>query len=138
MADHDDVVKHLVTAVNLTPHEVVLYCADSDHEKVIRKFPASGQQARVVWKEPVSTSILTAEGVVRLVEPRTEVDALDWPDNVKSGDVVIVSDMFARAAVGRTTHPLLVPDTDPKSVLRDSDGRIMGVRGFVVYPPKQA
>lgn len=132
--DYDDILTRLTTAVNLTPHEVVLYCIVSD-EKVIHKFPSTGQQARVVWKEPVSSFFSTAEGTVCLVEPRTEVEALDWPDNVKSEDLVIVSDMFARAAVGRVTQTLLVPDTDPKSVLRDSDGRIIGVRGFVVYPP---
>jgi hypothetical protein len=58
-----------------------------------------------------------------------------FPDDIElnDGDVLIVSTIAANALqlTENCNYTILVPDTGPDSVLRDSSGNIAGVKRFI-------
>ena len=111
--------------VNLTPHDVVVFLPDGSKKVYSR----SGTVARVRTRaEPMGE----VDGVPTVQIEYGEIEGLpDQPD----GNYYIVSILVLQAAE-RLEHPLLpwllAPDTGPESAVRDEQGRIVGVKRFVV------
>jgi len=105
--------------INLTPHNVVIV---DEQGNVILDIPPSGQVARVRVKQTPTGEVCgipvvqtTFEGVENLPGPR-------------EGVIYVVSSMVAQVVSGR--QDVVAPDTSPESVVRDEDGRIVGVKRF--------
>lgn len=111
--------------INLTPHDITVFLSN-DEKKI---YPRSGRVARVSVKaEPIGE----VDGVPTVQIEYGEIEGLpERPD----GNYYIVSVLVLQAAE-RLDHPmlpwLLAPDTGPESAVRDDQGRIVGVRRFVV------
>ncbi|GIQ64893.1 hypothetical protein PACILC2_34610 [Paenibacillus cisolokensis] len=107
---------------NLTPHEVVIYNAEGTD--IIASIPASGVVARVAQTAKPQSPV---NGIPVVLTEYGEVDGLppEQPDvyNIVS---IVVAQALAAAGVKRTD--ILVPDSGPASVVRDPDGKILGVR----------
>jgi len=104
--------------VNLTPHDVVIV---NDNSEEIKRYPASGQVARVnTQAEPIGE----VDGIQVVRTKYGDVDGL--PDK-QPDTVYLVSLVVAQALRGSRTD-VYVPDTGPGSVVRDDKGQIIGVK----------
>lgn len=119
--------------LNLTPHEVVIGAGAGR-----AVLPASGQVARLLStpQVPLATVHVGALHVDAYSPPSfTEVVGLETLAPT-SGRPIVVSAMVAEYMVS-TKHPyrgaILAPDTGPASVLRDTEGRIVGVGRLILY-----
>ena len=101
--------------INLTPHPVNIFLDGADDPIVIAP---SGIVPRVA-----STATVVAPGFVTTVMG----DVTDLPDPVP-GRLLIVGAMVRTALPDR--DDLIGPDTSPTGAVRNSDGMIIGVRGF--------
>lgn len=120
--------------VNLTPHEVVLF--DQEGKNEIARYPASGVVARVSTTEKVVGEL---EGVPLVNTEYGEVTGL--PSEPEPGTYYVVSILVAQAV--QSNHEMyekfkgriLVPNTSPTplGVVRDEQGRIRGVKSFIVF-----
>jgi hypothetical protein len=112
--------------VNLTPHEVVIYSPDG--KDVILRVPPSGKTARVSVKSEVINYIA---GIP--IRKTTYGDVEGLPET-QPGTVYIVSTivLIALQAKGITRTDVVSPDTSPDSVIRDAQGKILGVKYFQV------
>jgi hypothetical protein len=119
-------MSEVVKFINLTPHEVVLY--DETAQNVILKIPPSGKVARVSVKSEIVGNI---DGVP--IRRTTYGDIQDLPDPLPN-TVYIVSTvlLIALQAKGIRRTDVVSPDTNPDSVIRDTNGRVMGVKYFQV------
>lgn len=108
--------------VNLTPHEVRVGGV---------KFPPSGKVCRVVDEIIEISSNLQGFDTARCLP--LEVENLPW-ENEAPGSVYIVSRLVLDTLKmwGYSRSDVVAPDTGPKSVTRDADGRITGTRRFLV------
>jgi hypothetical protein len=115
-----------VKLVNLTPHEVVVFDANNN---VIAKIPPSGTVARVVTREKIVGSI---NGIPVVATEYGDIDSLPDP---QPNTVYIVSLLVLQAlqARGERRSDVVAPNTAPTPLgaVRDSQGRIIGVRSFV-------
>lgn len=118
--------------VNLTPHDVRVHVADGR----VRVYRRSGHIARLVEGGQRAESAALVDGIPTLAPPHyTGVEGL--PDRPIGPLIVtaLVGEWLAcndGAAVAQP-HGWLVPDMGPGSVVRDSKGRITGVRRFIRY-----
>jgi len=113
--------------VNLTPHSITVF--DSLAEKKLAEIPPSGQVARVATKaEEVGVLPMGDFGIPINKVKYGPVESLPPPEN---GTIYIVSVLVLQALKGRRTD-VMAPDTGPESVVRDENGRIAGVRAFLV------
>ncbi|AMQ66525.1 hypothetical protein BH753_gp043 [Bacillus phage Shbh1] len=107
--------------VNLTPHEVVIF--EEDGVTQICKLPSQGS-ARVKTES-------VEVGIIRDIPIRKqtygEVEGL--PEQ-KENTYYIVSMLVKQALPDR--DDLLSPDTSPSGAVRDSENRIIGVKGFSI------
>lgn len=104
---------------NFTPHEVVLLLADGTE----LRFPTEGSARVAVLPEQPET----IEGLPVLPPVQYgEVSGLPEPEQ---GTMVIAS-LVVALALGGSRDDLLIPATDPANVVRDPDGKIVGVRAF--------
>jgi len=114
-----------VRIINLTPHEVVVM---SEGGEEILRVPPSGQVARVSVKSEVV-------GEVNGIPIRKTVygDIVGLPEP-RSNTIYIVSTIVLIALKDKGIHrnDVVSPDTNPDSVVRDSQGRIVGVKYFQV------
>jgi hypothetical protein len=106
---------------NYTPHEIVIY--ETSGERVFLRLPSKGEaraEERIVDSGSFSG--------VQIVERRF-AGTTGLPE-YREGICIIVSESTARAARAENPdrHDLLCPDTGPDSVVRDENGRIIGVR----------
>ena len=110
--------------VNLTPHEITVY--DSTGQNVILKIPPSGKVARV---SVFSRVIGEINGIPIRRAEYGEVQDLPEP---KEGVIYIVSTvlLIALREKGIARDDVVAPDTNPDSVVRDPQGRVIGVRYF--------
>jgi hypothetical protein len=112
----------MIGVINLTPHKIVIY--DEDGKRVIEEIPPSGAVARVT----VTSRVVGRLGVipVRKVE-YGEIENL--PDPME-GIYYIVSSVVLIALREKGIHrpDVLAPDTNPDSAVRDSEGRVIGVK----------
>jgi hypothetical protein len=107
--------------VNLTPHDIVVF---NQNGMVTLKVPASGQIARVTTTKDFVKDL---SGVPVYTIAYGDVDGLPAPQD---GVIYIVSALVAQAVAGKRLD-VVAPDTsDP---VRDKDGRIIGVKGFITF-----
>ena len=110
--------------VNLTPHEVTVY--DSAGQNVVLKIPPSGKVARVT----------TASKIVGYLNGipvrRTEYGEIQGLPEPREGVIYIVSTivLIALREKGMKRDDVIAPDTNPDSIIRDKDGRVIGVKYF--------
>ena len=111
--------------VNLTPHEVVVYGEDGG---IRLRIPPSGTVARVSTKSVIVGEI---NGVPVRATEYGDVTGLPDPE---PGTVYIVSSvlLIALRAKGINRDDVVAPDTNPDSVIRDPEGRVIGVKYFQV------
>jgi hypothetical protein len=114
----------MTNLINLTPHEVVVY--DQAGQNVILKIPPSGKVARVAVKAEIVAEVngisirkTTYGDIVDLPDPQ--------PDTVYITSVVV---LIALQAKGIQRYDVVSPDTNPDSVVRDAQGKILGVKYF--------
>lgn len=104
---------------NLTPHPVT--CNG-------RTFPSEGSVR-------VNQKVNPMDDVEGLPTVKNEYGMPVFPEGIKLNDedVLIVSTIAANALqlTGDCNYTILVPDTGPDSVLRDSSGNIVGVKRFI-------
>lgn len=110
--------------VNLTPHEIVVV---SNGKRIV--YPPSGQVARLIS----SARHLNIEGLPEVVEIEyVGVEGLPQPE---FDTVYLTSQLVAQYAAGIGRLDVLAPDTDPESVVRDKEGRIIAVRRLLRFYP---
>lgn len=119
--------------VNLTPHDITVILPDGSKLTI----PRSGTVVRVVTKRVLSGTLSTPEGEIPLVRVRYgEIEGLPEkpePDTYYIVSLVVVQAVRASALLHRWAGRLLVPDTSPAGAIRDSEGRIVGVKALQVY-----
>jgi len=111
-----------VRLINLTPHEITVY---TDRGAV--SIPPSGQVARV---SVTSIEVARIGGIpINRVE-YGEVEGLPEP---QPNTYYIVSQLVLQAlrSAGVSRQDILAPDTSPSSAVRDSEGRIIGVKALL-------
>jgi hypothetical protein len=114
----------MANLVNLTPHEVILY--DSTGQSIALKIPPSGKVARVTTKSEIIGEI---NGIP--VRKTTYGDIVDLPD--PQPDIIYVVSTIVLLALkdkGIVRPDVVSPDTNPDSVMRDPQGKILGVKYF--------
>jgi hypothetical protein len=110
--------------INLTPHKVVIF--DEKGERVLMEIPPSGMVARV---STVSRVVGEIAGVpVR----KTEYGEIENLPDPMPGVYYIVSTivLIALREKGIVRPDVLSPDTNQDSAVRDSEGRVIGVKYF--------
>ena len=112
--------------VNLTPHSIVIYTKD---DKIT--ISASGMVFRLIEEE----ILLETKDGVDIVQKKYSLP-VDWGkylSNENEGAVYVVS-LVILSHLAKTKESLkyifLAPDTGRRAV-RDEEGKIIGVRGFV-------
>ena len=116
----------MVKIVNLTPHQLTLYAVESSEgDAPIATYASEGVARVSVTSTPVA-GLGTDAGVIPVMRREFgEVEGLPEP---QEGYVFVVSSLVQ----GQVPHrrDVLSPDTGPGSVVRDENGRIIGVRRF--------
>lgn len=107
-------VEKVVNLINLTPHDINLFCGDEPVETV-----KSSGVARVSVRSEIIGEI---NGYPISKNFYGEIIGLPEP---QPGVFYVVSALVAQAAAGQRTDLLVVNDT-----VRDQEGRIIGCRGF--------
>jgi len=105
--------------INLTPHEITIVGEDG---KVIATISPSGSVARVKTTQTIIGQVNDIP-IVRTFFG--DVEGLPEPE---PNTVFIVSSMVAQAVPHR--DDVVAPDTSPNGVVRDEEGRIVGVKRF--------
>lgn len=113
--------------VNLTPHELTVY---QDGQVMIR-IPASGTVARVKSRATFVGNVQLDDiyGGWTIPIVKTEYGEIENLPDPQPGTVNIVSILVAQVLQGKRDD-VVAPDTGPESVVRDSEGKILGVRRF--------
>ncbi len=115
-----DRMEKKVELVNLTPHKLVVYREDGS----TMELPPSGMVARVDSEQYLYGDI---DGIPVM---RTTYKGIYGLPNAKHGVIYVTSSVVAQMS-GR--KDVIAPDTGPGGAVRDSSGRIIGVRRFQVY-----
>jgi len=105
--------------VNLTPHEIRVVGEDGEERLVI---PPSGKVARV------RTEQTTVGQVNNIPVVRTMYGDVEGLPEPSENTLYIVSTLVAQAVPYR--DDVVAPDTSPNGVVRDEEGRIIGVKRF--------
>jgi len=106
--------------VNLTPHTVTVRLESGD-----RVFEPSGQVARVTVSSVQTDEI---DGIPVVVQSFGQIEGLPEP---QEGTIFIVSAVVRQAAQAQGRTDVVSPDTSPQSAIRNEQGQIVAVRGFV-------
>jgi|Deesub1362A_J573_1020465.scaffolds.fasta_scaffold03301_3 hypothetical protein len=129
--------------VNMTPHAITIVGEDGLVKLVI---PPSGKVARVRTEQTIVGSINTisivktelgdVEGVPTVCS-NCHFDSADCVykprglgacEDQEPAEIYVVSSLVAQALKGR--KDVVAPDTSPQGVVRDENGRIVGVKRF--------
>ena len=112
----------MLTIINLTPHTIKLNSG--------KEFPPSGMVARVSAKfsNVTSPELLREEIYVYRVE-YGEIEGLPEPEE---GKLYIVSAMVLEAGKRIGRNDLLAPATGHPETVRNEQGQIVSVPGFVI------
>jgi len=108
-----------VKLVNLTPHEIKIVGENGEERLVI---PPSGIVARVRTEQ---TLVRYVNGIPIVRTTFGDVEGLPEP---QPNTLYIVSSLVAQAVPYR--NDVVAPDTSPNGVVRDSEGKIIGVKRF--------
>lgn len=112
--------------LNWTPHPIVLI-KDDGTEVVL---PPAGHAPRLAENAEAAGALLGVP-VVKIVR-----SGLTAPlPTVPPGTAVIVGEIVADAVAQALGIRVYSPDTGPQSVVRDSDGRIRGVKRLKAHDP---
>ena len=109
----------MVEFVNLTPHEIVIVGEDGE---IKQKISPSGKIARVKVERIKLNEI---GGISVYLHFYGDVEGLPMPLHKT---VYIVSSLVAQAT--RDRDDVVFPDTSPEGVVRDSEGKIIGVKAL--------
>ena len=114
----------MVRFINLTPHEVTVYSEDG--KEVVLRIPPSGTIARV------STTSKIIKKVDGVLIRKTEYNKIEGLPEPQEDTIYIVSTvlLIALKEKGIMRDDVIAPDTNPDSVIRDSQGRVIGVKYF--------
>lgn len=104
--------------LNYTPHTIAICGPDGT---VVREIPSSGI-ARVAVK---SEALPSVDGIPVVSTAYGDVEGLPEP---VQGHALVVSMVVLAALPNRTD--LYRPDTSPANVVRDADGKIIGVKAL--------
>jgi len=107
-----------IELINLTPHQVTVFLPDGTKVEI----PPSGTVARV---ETIKEKTGEINGIPVYNTKFGAVEGLPDPEPYKA---YIVAGLVQQATPWR--KDLLSPDTSPDGVVRDAEGRIVGVRGL--------
>ena len=113
--------------INLTPHDINICLTDKCEEKI--SIPKSGIIARVQQSRKIIGTIKINNIDIPIVKTTYgKVEGL--PEKPEQNTYYIVSLVVAQALKDdpEWCKHLLVPDTGPGSVVRDENGRIIGVK----------
>lgn len=115
----------MLTIINLTPHTIKLNNCFSEKE-----FPPSGMVARVSAQFSLTTSpeLLKEEIYIYTVE-YGEIEGLPEPEE---GKLYIVSAMVLEAGKRIGRNDLMAPATGHPETVRNEQGQIVSVPGFVI------
>jgi len=117
--------------INLTPHKVVIY--DEKGENVITEINPCGVTARVAQEKKKIGEIEGIPVFKNVFEKKIEFS--DTPPEMQ-GKIVIVPQLMAPVANilidEYGARAVVSPDTSPTGVIRDEQGRIRGVKGFIL------
>lgn len=113
----------MLKIVNLTPHNLTVYPPEGDEP--IATYSSEGVARVSVTATPIA-GLGTEHGVIPVVS--REFGDVEGLPEAKEGYLFVVSSLVQ----GQVPHrrDVLSPDTGPGSVVRDDDGRIVGVRRF--------
>lgn len=111
--------------VNLTPHSIVVF--DPSGERIVRTVEPSGYILRLT--EDISDQGML-EGIP-LVSKSLKFDD-GFVNRVDDNTIYIVSAMMLSHVPIYLRNSFVAPDTGVGSVVRSDDGRIAGVRRFMV------
>jgi len=114
-----------VRIINLTPHEIVVM---SEGGEEILRVPPSGTVTRV----EVKTEVI---GEINGVKVRKVVygDIVGLPEPRENTFYVVSTIvLLALREKGIYRRDLIAPDTNPDSVIRDPQGRVIGVKYFQI------
>lgn len=120
--------KERTMLINLTPHVLTLY--DESGQKEFSRIAPAGQVARVKTTATIVGKV-SIDGIeVPVVE--TNYGAIENLPDSKLDTIYIVSILVIAALrqQGISRNDVVAPDTGPESVVRDAEGRILGVRRF--------
>jgi len=111
--------------VNLTPHQINIV---NEKGEIILSIPPSGKVARVTAR-PVKVGEISGIPINKV--EYGDIEGLPEP---QKGVIYIVSILVLQAlkSKGIQRNDVLAPDTNPYSVVRDEQGRIIGVKAFMV------
>lgn len=112
-----------VRFINLTPHPMTLVAPDGSQVVI----PASGMVARVKAASTVVRTV-SVDGIEFPIN-RTVFGSVEGLPEPEEGTIYIVSTLVLSALAGSRSD-VVAPDSN--SAVRDSDGRIIGVRGFQI------
>lgn len=123
--------------INLTPHAIHIY---DEHKKLVATIPASGHVLRVGSKpQRFIENIEYEKTVVPIFSPADYTTCEGIEDIDITGKDLIVSWVCGEGLMKERKdfpHRILNPDTGPDSVVRDEQGKIIGVRRFILMNPK--
>lgn len=110
--------------VNLTPHAIVVRLESGEDVTI----PPSGTVARVSSE---SVNVGEIDGIPVM---RTEYGNIEGLPEPVDDTVYIVSTLVLLALKdkGIVRNDIVSPNTSPASVVRDADGRVVGVKSFQV------
>jgi hypothetical protein len=112
---------------NFTPHELTIVSEDGTPQLVL---PSGGQIRATEEIVSEESSIFDSEYNLEIPVVQKRYTITDNLPKASEGDVIIVSLIVLNAMreTGLDTSRFYAPDTGPDSVVRDDDGRIIGVR----------
>jgi len=111
-----------VRLINMTPHEIIIY--DQSGQNILFKIPPSNSVARV---SVTQQKIAEINGVPVFKTTYGKVENLPDP---QPNTIYIVSALVLQALAGSRSD-IVAPDTGSGAV-RDSSGRIIGTKNFIV------
>ena len=107
--------------VNLTSHDVNVFNEAGD--SLLHSFPSAGEARVAVTSEPLEPIQTDTLSVPVMERQFGDVEGLPAP--AKDTLYIVSSLVMAQVPL---RDDVLAPDTGPGSVIRDKDGRIVGVR----------
>ena len=110
----------MTSIVNLTPHPLHIYKKDGDILTINPTAPAARVSSQVEAVYEVGDIPIT----------RTTFGEVENLPDPCPGTIYVVSMLVQQAALGRID--LYRPDTGPQNVVRDGEGKIIGVRALAI------
>ena len=114
--------------INLTPHAMVVFSSDGTTE--VARIEPTGVVVRV-QTEATEVGVVSINGAdIPVVE--TSYGQVENLPEQQDGTTFVVSTMVLSAlkALGVNRRDVVAPDTGPQAVVRDGEGRILGVKRF--------